>query len=290
MSQELLDAEAGELAGADPARAARPRTSTSRGSSRSAASWVSSKRPCQTTSPLGDRDQPELEPHRGGLAGAELRCRRAPGSGRRGRRSRRRRRPPCRARRRAPPRRRRGARSGVVSTSAHGQIGRRSETRSGRRARGRSAPSPPCRPRRRQRRVAPESPSGGGAGSTGSTASSCMFTGAASGARRSGACRSRMPAARRAGASLAAVRSALARPAGAAPDASGETESTHHSTTRMPSSRSWRGSTGLGASVIRQTARCVFGKAITSRSELAPASSIASRSRPSAMPPCGGAP
>src|SRR5438445_509639 len=47
---------------------------------------------------------------------------------------------------------------------------------------------------------------------------------------------------------------------------------------------------GDGASVIRHAARCVFGNAMTSRMESAPARSITSRSNPMAMPPCGGAP
>ena len=40
----------------------------------------------------------------------------------------------------------------------------------------------------------------------------------------------------------------------------------------------------------RARAAVVLGKAITSRSDGAPASSIAMRSKPSAKPPCGGAP
>src|SRR5436190_4526839 len=59
---------------------------------------------------------------------------------------------------------------------------------------------------------------------------------------------------------------------------------------RMCSSRSCFSSTGPGALVSRSWARCVFGKAITSRSDSAPVISITKRSRPIAMPPCGGAP
>ena len=59
---------------------------------------------------------------------------------------------------------------------------------------------------------------------------------------------------------------------------------------RMCSSRSCFSSTGPGALVSRSCARCVFGKAITSRSDSAPVISITKRSRPMAMPPCGGAP
>ena len=46
----------------------------------------------------------------------------------------------------------------------------------------------------------------------------------------------------------------------------------------------------LGALVNRHCARCVFGKAMTSRKDSAPVSSITKRSSPIAMPPCGGAP
>src|SRR3972149_3194593 len=60
--------------------------------------------------------------------------------------------------------------------------------------------------------------------------------------------------------------------------------------TRMCSSRSCFGSTGEGASVLRQEPFWVFGKAITSRSDFAPARAIASRSSPKASPPWGGAP
>ena len=60
--------------------------------------------------------------------------------------------------------------------------------------------------------------------------------------------------------------------------------------TRMPSSESCSGSTGDGACIIRSTAEAVLGNAITSRMLALPASSITSRSSPTAMPPCGGAP
>src|SRR5690348_13776405 len=58
----------------------------------------------------------------------------------------------------------------------------------------------------------------------------------------------------------------------------------------MPSSRNWRSGTEDGASHIKSVPRAVFGKGITSRIEVSPARIITSRSRPSAMPPCGGAP
>ena len=45
-----------------------------------------------------------------------------------------------------------------------------------------------------------------------------------------------------------------------------------------------------GACVSRSCARCVFGNAITSRIESAPAIIVTMRSRPNAIPPCGGAP
>src|SRR5580700_4105388 len=60
--------------------------------------------------------------------------------------------------------------------------------------------------------------------------------------------------------------------------------------TRMCSSRSWVSPTSVGASVSGSAAVCVLGKAITSRMLSAPLISMASRSRPKAMPPCGGAP
>ena len=46
----------------------------------------------------------------------------------------------------------------------------------------------------------------------------------------------------------------------------------------------------VGASVSRSAAVCVFGNAMTSRMLSVPAMSITMRSRPNAMPPCGGAP
>ena len=45
-----------------------------------------------------------------------------------------------------------------------------------------------------------------------------------------------------------------------------------------------------GAPDIRSTAAAVFGNAMTSRIDGSPASSATMRSRPSAMPPCGGVP
>ena len=57
-----------------------------------------------------------------------------------------------------------------------------------------------------------------------------------------------------------------------------------------PSSFNCFASTGAGAPVIRSRAFWFFGKAITSRMFVVPASIIAQRSRPRAMPPCGGAP
>src|SRR5262249_7634969 len=59
---------------------------------------------------------------------------------------------------------------------------------------------------------------------------------------------------------------------------------------RMCSSRSCFSVTCVGAPVSRSWPRCVFGKAITSRIASAPAISVTSRSKPNAMPPCGGAP
>src|SRR5258707_6771394 len=58
----------------------------------------------------------------------------------------------------------------------------------------------------------------------------------------------------------------------------------------MPRSRNWRSGTELGASHIRSVPRAVLGNGMTSRIEVSPARIITSRSRPSAMPPCGGAP
>src|SRR5215510_2010028 len=62
------------------------------------------------------------------------------------------------------------------------------------------------------------------------------------------------------------------------------------STTRMPRSRSWRASTGAGASVRGQVPFWVFGNAMTSRIDSCPTRLAARRSRPKAMPPMGGAP
>ena len=49
-------------------------------------------------------------------------------------------------------------------------------------------------------------------------------------------------------------------------------------------------STGLGASVMRSVPLCVLGNAITSRMLCRFSMSITMRSRPRAIPPCGGAP
>src|SRR5690606_23746799 len=59
---------------------------------------------------------------------------------------------------------------------------------------------------------------------------------------------------------------------------------------RRCSSFSWRGSTVDGAPAIRSTAAAVFGNAMTSRIDGSPARIATIRSRPSAMPPWGGAP
>src|SRR5688500_16500327 len=59
---------------------------------------------------------------------------------------------------------------------------------------------------------------------------------------------------------------------------------------RMCSSRSCFSATGLGACVRRHCARCVLGKAMTSRMDSAPAIIATMRSRPKAIPPWGGAP
>ena len=58
----------------------------------------------------------------------------------------------------------------------------------------------------------------------------------------------------------------------------------------MPSSASWRASTGAGAPVSGSEPLAVFGNAITSRIESRPAMIATIRSMPSAIPPCGGAP
>src|SRR3984893_13620353 len=60
--------------------------------------------------------------------------------------------------------------------------------------------------------------------------------------------------------------------------------------TRTCSSRSCASLTSACASVTRSAAVWVFGKAITSRILSAPVISMARRSSPKAMPPCGGAP
>ena len=60
--------------------------------------------------------------------------------------------------------------------------------------------------------------------------------------------------------------------------------------TRMCRSRNCCSVTALGASISRSCPRCVFGNAITSRIWSTPAIIATSRSRPNAMPPCGGAP
>ena len=60
--------------------------------------------------------------------------------------------------------------------------------------------------------------------------------------------------------------------------------------TSMPSSSSCFGSTGVGASVIRQDASFTFGNAMTSRMLSQPPISITTRSRPYARPACGGTP
>ena len=56
------------------------------------------------------------------------------------------------------------------------------------------------------------------------------------------------------------------------------------------SSLSWSGLTSEGASLMRQAAFSVFGKAMTSRIDSAPAMIMIRRSRPKAIPPWGGAP
>src|SRR5882724_12668021 len=58
----------------------------------------------------------------------------------------------------------------------------------------------------------------------------------------------------------------------------------------IPSWSSWTLSTSDGDSAIRSCAAVVFPKAITSRIDFSPASSITTRSMPSAIPPCGGVP
>ncbi len=58
----------------------------------------------------------------------------------------------------------------------------------------------------------------------------------------------------------------------------------------IPSSRNWRSGTGEGASHIRSVPRAVLGNGMTSRIEVSPARIMTRRSKPRAMPPCGGAP
>src|SRR3984885_10195495 len=60
--------------------------------------------------------------------------------------------------------------------------------------------------------------------------------------------------------------------------------------TRMCSSLSCVSLTSVGSSINRSAAVWVLGNAITSRILSAPAINIANRSRPKAIPPCGGAP
>lgn len=55
-------------------------------------------------------------------------------------------------------------------------------------------------------------------------------------------------------------------------------------------SRNCFGSTGAGDSVMRSVAFAVFGNAITSRIEGVPHRIAIKRSKPRAIPPCGGAP
>jgi hypothetical protein len=57
-----------------------------------------------------------------------------------------------------------------------------------------------------------------------------------------------------------------------------------------PSSSSWRWSTGDGEPVMRSRAPVVLGKGMTSRMDSSPARNMTRRSKPWAMPPCGGAP
>jgi len=59
---------------------------------------------------------------------------------------------------------------------------------------------------------------------------------------------------------------------------------------RRPSSRSWRSSISAGAPVSGSCPLAVFGNAMTSRIDSRPAMTATTRSIPSAMPPCGGAP
>src|SRR3989441_860991 len=59
---------------------------------------------------------------------------------------------------------------------------------------------------------------------------------------------------------------------------------------RICSSPNCFSSPGDGAGVSRSCARCVLGNAMTSRMESVPAIIATMRSKPNAMPPCGGAP
>src|SRR6185312_2586087 len=61
-------------------------------------------------------------------------------------------------------------------------------------------------------------------------------------------------------------------------------------TVRICNSLSCRSVTGVGLAVIRSWPFWVLGKAITSRMLVVPQSRATIRSRPKAMPPCGGAP
>src|SRR5262252_837284 len=58
----------------------------------------------------------------------------------------------------------------------------------------------------------------------------------------------------------------------------------------MQSWSSWPWSTSDGESAIRSWALVVLAKAMTSRMDVSPASSMTTRSMPKAMPPCGGVP
>ena len=58
----------------------------------------------------------------------------------------------------------------------------------------------------------------------------------------------------------------------------------------MPLSLRWAGVIGVGAPVKGSAPLAVLGNAMTSRIESDPVSSAHTRSRPSAIPPCGGGP
>src|SRR5262247_687120 len=58
----------------------------------------------------------------------------------------------------------------------------------------------------------------------------------------------------------------------------------------MPASPRWAAVIGVGAPVNGSLPDAVFGNAITSRIDSAPASSAHIRSNPNAIPPCGGGP